>query len=69
MLKSRLRHYCVTTDEAPPRLFWTREGAWRFYTQHRSSGHVFQWHEGDWEWMYGCRDLQDDEIRRLRPQA
>ena len=55
----KLRRYCVTVNDnwTPLRLFWTLEGAKRFYRLHRDCANVFGWSAGKWEWYCGARDL------------
>lgn len=55
----RLRRYCVTVMDnwTPTRLFWTLEGARRFYRERRSCANVFKWEDGLWRWMYGAHEL------------
>ena len=54
----RLRRYAVTVMDnwTPMGLFWTLEGAKRFYRKHREVANVYQWQDGKWRWMCGARD-------------
>lgn len=58
-----LKRYCVTVSDnwTPLRLFWTLDGAKKFYMKHRSYSNVFKWEPrptGAWEWICGARDLK-----------
>jgi hypothetical protein len=58
----KLRRYCVTTMDywTPLRTFWTLEGAKKFYRQNRTCANVFKWREGEWQWICGARDAQNE---------
>lgn len=58
----RLKRYAVTVMDnwTPMRVFWTLEGAKKFYRQHREGANVFVWNDGSWDWICGSRDIGRD---------
>ncbi len=55
----KFRRYCVTVMDnwTLTRMFWTLEGAKRFYMEHRSCANVFKWERDKWQWMCGADDM------------
>lgn len=53
------RRYGVTLSDnwrTPMRLFWTLNGARKFYEAHQTYANVFKWERGEWSWLFGARD-------------
>jgi len=57
-LKLFRRRYCVTVSDnwTPLRVFWTLEGAKRFYRKHRAYANIYKRNNVMWEWVCGARD-------------
>lgn len=54
------KRYCVAVNDswATLRLFWTLEGAKKFYKSNRLRANVFKWNGEQWAWVCGAKDLE-----------